>query len=251
MKTPIVTACDENYLQGLVALHNSFLANSAEGFEFHAIIRGSDEFADHVRSLGIGVFHNLEFPARRIPDSDRFPGMAATSYLRLLVPRLFPELQKSVYIDADSIILQSLQPLVDRDFGERPVAATRSNSAQHKEFTGGTHEVGPMSSLYIFNHTWWFRKQVLERCIEVMETRSDIKLVTLSQGLLQFVLQRDWYELPWQTQAHAGHDTYSRFPRHEIHTLHFMGTNPWDEYRPDIPVTEGKLEARALWRTYA
>lgn len=250
--TPIVTACDESYLPGLVALHNSYLRHSADGFSFCAIIEGSQEFAEHVyHDLGIHVFHAPVFSVANYPVSRVYPEPLPLFYSRLLVPSLFQGKKKSIYIDTDSLILQSLQPLVDADYGDYPVAATRSNSPQSKEFVGGKEDVyGPMSSLYVFNHEPWFEKRVLDRCVEVMENEPT-EYITIAQAVLQWVVGDDWYELPWETQAHAGHRTWVEYPKKRIFTLHFMGTNPWDEYKNGIVPTPLKLELRELWKTYA
>lgn len=254
--TPVVTICDRRYLPGLAALHNSFLRHSADGFEFWAVLAGDEAFADEVRKIGINVILNPAFPSDVFPTSWRYPKPMPISYWRLMVPKLFPGHEKSIYIDTDSLILRSLQPLVDRPFTQ-PVAATESNSPISMEYgkpgrrdTGKHGPRGPMSSLYVFNHEAWREKRVLERCVEAMQ-RTDVEFYTLSQGLLQFVLGDDWHVLPWRTQAHAGHDTFWVGDRADVYTLHFMGVNPWDEYPAHIEPTERKLEARALWQIYA
>lgn len=252
---PVVTTCNQVYWPGLVALHNSFLRHSAEGCEFWAILQGSEAFADRARERGIKVILNPDFPSGRIPTSWRYPEPFVLSYWRLLVPSLF-DAPRSVYIDTDSIILQSLAPLANQNMREHPVAATCSNSQRGLEYgkpgARGRSEggCGPMSSLYVFDRAAWNEKRVLERCVAAMQDEG-IEFYTLSQGLLQYVLGDDWLELPWETQAHAGHDTYSTYAKRSIYTLHFMGTNPWDEYAPDINVSQRKQQARALWQTYA
>ena len=247
---PIVTCCNERYLPALKALHNSFLRNSAEGFEFYAITEGRD-FSDHVRSMGIGVIEEPVFPAERYPVSERYPEPLPIFYARLLVPSLFQDRQRSIYIDTDSIILRNLQPLIDLDIGDKPVAATRSSSPMSIEFSGGrADKYGPMSSLYVFNHKAWAEKRILERCAAAMADDS-VTFYTIAQGLLQYVLNGDWHELPWETQVHAGHSTWNQYPRARMYTLHFMGTNPWEEYVPQIIPTPLKLALRELWKTYA
>jgi len=253
--TPIVTVSDENYLPGLTALHNSFLRNSADGFEFWAIIRGSDDFIAHVESLGINTIVEPHFPIDRYPTSKRYPEELPLFYWRLLVPGLFLESDYSFFIDCDSLILQSLKPLLDGGTHGHPIAATRSNSSLGQEYgiRGSdeckTSRFGPMSSLYLFNREQWMQKRVFERCIEAM--KSDMVFHTVAQGLLQYVIGSNWYEWPWQVQAHAGHDTMQKYPKEQIYTLHFMGTNPWCEFSNPAFVTEGKLKARELWNTYA
>jgi lipopolysaccharide biosynthesis glycosyltransferase len=251
---PIVTVSDENYLPGLVALYNSFLRNSADGFEFWAMIRGSDEFIEHVKSLGINVIVEPSFPIDRFPTSKRYPNEEPLFYWRLLIPEIFKQ-DYSFFVDCDSLILQSLQPLVDKGTNGRPVAATASNSPRMMEYgpAGSSEErggsFGPLSSLYLFNRAVWDERAVFERCIEAM--KSDTVFHTIVQGLVQYVLGDDWHEWPWQTQAHAHHDTFATYPRKQIYTLHYMAMNPWEPVPTKFACTQTITLARQLWKEYA
>ena len=251
---PIVTVSDEKYMPGLIALHNSFLKNSADGFEFWAMLRGSDEFVEHIKSLGINVIVEPHFPIDRFPTSKRYPNEEPLFYWRLLIPEIFKQ-DYSFFVDCDSLILQSFQPLVDKGTHDRSIAATRSNSSSSMEYgPAGSEEFknanfGPMSSLYMFNRKIWAERNVFARCLEAM--KSDMVFHTIVQGLLQYVLGRDWHMWPWSTQAHAGHGTMIKYPRHEIYTLHFMGTNPWDDIPNHLePYAKFKMDARLLWESY-
>lgn len=252
---PLVTQCDEAFLPALVALHNSFMRNSADGFRFYAILTGSQDFADHVsHDLGISVIFDPAFPSDRYPTSDYYPVANPVMYKNMLMPDvLFPEYAKSVYIDTDSIILQNLQPLVNVDIGDKVLAATRCNSTRATNYSPCGEEgdgYGPMTSLMIFNHAAFKAQRILQRFVEAME-RDDMEWPMIGQGILHYVVQDDWHELPWNTQAHAGHKTFFTAPKEEIYTLHFMGTKPWREFKKGIPVTEHKLATRRVWQQFA
>ena len=251
--TPIVTQCDETFLPGLKALHNSYQRNSKEGFEFYAILAGSHEFVDHVsHDLGINVIHDPVVPIKKYPTSFHYPVVHTIMYKNILMPELFAEHEKSIYIDTDSLILQNLQPLIDVDIGDKVLAATRCNGNQASNYAPADdpESFGPMTSLMIFNHRAWREKKITPRFIETVQ-REDITWHMIGQGALHFVVGDDWHELPWNTQAHAGHATYFTAPKKEVFTLHFMGTNPWCEFAPHIAPTERKLETRRIWQTYA
>ena len=249
---PICTQCDESFLPGLKALHNSYLRHSRKGFSFHAFLTGSQEFADHVQhDLGIDVMLDVPFPAERYPTSKAYPVARPIMYKNIMMPHLFAEHEKSVYIDTDSIILQNLQPLVDMDYGDAVLAATRCNSKRDTNYSPCESDgYGPMTSLMIFNHGPYRQQRVLDRFVEAMQ-REDMTWHTIGQGVLHYVVQDEWFELPWNCQAHAGHKTFFEAPRDEIYTLHFMGTKPWNEFAKGIPITERKLKTRAIWREYA
>jgi lipopolysaccharide biosynthesis glycosyltransferase len=253
--TPIVTSCDANYLPGLKALHNSYLRNSRDGFSFHAMIEGDQEFVDYLENdLGINVILSPKFPTDNYPTSGVYQTPNPIMWRGFLVPSLFPNYQKSIMIDTDSLILQNLQPLVDADQGEKVMAATRCNSNIASNYSPTSKEegerFGPMTSLMIYNNEHWLKKRMLDRIVKAMQ-RTDIQWHMIGQGVLHYVLGRDWLELPWNNQAHAGHPTFFTAPKREVYTLHFMGTNPWCEFSNPAFVTERKLETRKLWKTYA
>jgi len=254
-ETPIVTSCDEGYLPGLKALHNSYLRNSREGFSFNAIISGSQEFADHVKNdLGINVILNPEFTTSVFPLSERYLVANPAMWYRLLVPGLFAEHDKSIYVDTDSLILQNLQPLININLGANIVAATRCNSNKSTNYSPTTRcegeNFGPMASMIVFNHRRWFELDIPKRIAEAMQ-RTDITWHTIDQAVLQFVVGDSWHMLPWNNQPHAGHETYFVNPKGQMYTLHFMGTKPWREFSNPEFITQRKLQTRELWKTYA
>jgi lipopolysaccharide biosynthesis glycosyltransferase len=252
--TPLVTSCAENYLPGLKALYNSYLRNSQEGFSFHAMIDGTQELADHVQNdLGIDVLPNPKLPDANYPTSKHYPVFIEAMWRPMMVPSMFPEHEKSIYIDTDQLILQNLQPLVDVDQGDRVLAATRCNGNVSTCYRPTTPSegarFGPMTSFMIYNNEPWLRKRIVEGMVEAMKIEG-ITWTMIGQGLLHYVIGRDWTLLPWSNHAHAGHATYFAAPKHEVFTLHFMGTKPWNKMKPEF-VTENKLKTRALWQTYA
>ena len=101
----------------------------------------------------------------------------------------------------------------------------------------------------MFNRKVWTEKKVFARCIEAM--KSDMVFHTIVQGLVQYVLGNDWHKWAWQTQAHSHHNTMESFPRGQIYTLHYMGTNPWEDMPSERTCTPAIMSARALWKGYA
>ena len=248
--TPIVTALNESYLPGLMPLYNSYMQNSRNGFEFYAMVDGSKDLVKHVQGLGVSVIDNPTLPTAALPiDAQRWPDAIPSLYYRMLVPSLFSRHQRSIYIDVDSIILQSLQPIVDIDF-QQPVAGTQCNSPLPKNIEGGGFDrldvFGVMSSFLVFNNKAWRKKKILDKCIEAMES-DKLHFPFVVQGVLQYALGVDWRRLPSIWQAHACHLTYQQGPIKDIYLLHFMGVNPWD----DMPsYSQNSLDMRELWRSY-
>jgi len=251
----VVTTIDERFYPGLVGLHNSFLKHSAEGFDFAAIVFGSDELADRVERRGIIVARNPEFPreVKRLPEGKHYlaPEHMPAMYGRLLIPDIFKSYGRSIYIDADSLILQSLMPLAEMEM-RRPLAAPHCNSPMHYNVKGRDFKqtVGPMSSMYVTDHALWRDFRIDEKWIEAINDPT-LSFPFTVQGVLQTAINLDWHELPWETQAHAGHTTFSVSRPGEVYSLHFMGTKPWEEIPDHLkPYQAHKIAARLLWSKY-
>ena len=245
---PIVTSLDRSYLPGLKALHNSYVKNSREGFEFWAILDGDEAFEREVNALGIKTILNPSMETDQYPVSEKWPDEVPAMYWRMLIPSLFPGHEKSIYIDADAIILKSLKGIAEIDIGDKALGATHDK--QMFVSTLGlpdnlANTVSFVSSFMVFNHKQWTDRKLLDRCLEVMQ-RNDLNFKCAVQGVMQVAILDNWYEYKYMFQAHAGHQTLCA----ESFILHFMGTNPWETLRADL-VQPWKIKARAIWSEYA
>jgi len=246
----ICTVCDEPYWLGVVALHNSYRKHSRDGFDFAVIVYGSDELVQRAELLGMRVIANPPFPVERLPtgkwhqDPERLPAM----YGRLLIPQLFPEYRRIVYIDCDSLILQSLRPLAEMPM-VHPIAATRCNGPMSYNVIGRDYAgTGPMSSMYVIDQDLWRSHEIDRKWLAAIRDDS-VEYPFTVQGVLSVALWKDWHELPWEAQAHAGH-AWQQYKAGKVYLLHFMGANPWDPVPSTIPDTPSKQAARAMWRDY-
>ena len=260
MSVPIVTVVDERYAAGLTALYQSYLENSKTDCDFYAIVYGSDEYVDRILDVGISVLPRAAIDLPDLPVGRQShwqnPAQMPAMYARLMIPDLFTS-KYAIYVDADSLILQNLSWLKHRHPFKQTIAATRCNSPLHENITGNGLDLGsgygPMSSLVIFDNERWRERQYLKICKEAI-ANPKLRFPYMVQGVLQYAVGRDWHQLPWATQAHAGHTTLAESEPHEVYTLHFMGTKPWDpipanlqahyQKRPD------KMKAREIWEGY-
>lgn len=223
---PVVTAIDRAYLPGLKALSNSFNANAGDGFELHCICHG-DVMAD-VETLGVNPLAPPEW-ATRYPTTARWPKPLASMYSRLLIPELFEG--RSIWLDADCIILQPLHELAEVEF-EQPVAAVHFNN---ERYTLGFHVGGiepelarvpvPFSGMLVFNGPAWRAARITNRCAEWMaHDEYDYKFVV--QSVLGLALKGDYKRLPYKWQVFAGRT--DPLPADTM-ILHYVGGLPWRE----------------------
>lgn len=253
--TPIVTATDARYLPGVMALYNSYLRNSKEGFSFHVLAYGDESLKSELDAAGIDTLLNKHIPdVKAFPKSKKYSWYrnnieSAAMYARLLVPDLFPDSDYAIYVDADAIILKSLSGLLE-DMGDFPVGATRCWSPMKADVPGvGLDNVfGMMTSFLVFNVQAWRDQQTLKQCIHLMNT-SKHHFKTVVQGVLQLVIGNNYYQYPQYYQVQGGHPTNTQ-QMSEAYFLHFCGTNPWEAFEPGMPQQPFKLKAREIWRGY-
>ena len=242
MVTPLITSINRPYLPGLKALYNSYLANAGEGFEFYCIVDGDDSLFDEVRGLGINAVH-LPGWAKDYPTSPAWPEKIKSLYAPLLVPVLFSEYERAIWIDADCVIVAPITGLLDYQF-KQPVAACRPNKEIYileKMAVGCDDAIGKVAGmfggLYLFNIPEWNRLDVTAKCAEAM-TDTSIVFKWAEQSVLSFVVRGNFYEIPmsWQTFAHRKSVNIKR-----AIILHWLGCLPWRD----------KVRNRAQWEKYA
>ena len=259
MSIPIVTVVDERYAAGLSALYQSYLENSQTDCDFYAIVYGSDEFLERVRDAGISALPRAAIDLPDLPVGRQAhwqnPAQMPAMYARLMIPDLFVT-KYAIYVDADSLILQNLSWMKTRNPFKQTIAATRCNSPLRENITGNGLELsgyGPMSSLIVFDNEQWKERQYLEICRQAI-ANPKLKFPYMVQGVLQYAVGNDWHPLPWATQAHAGHPTLETYEPHDIYTLHFMGTKPWepipDKLKTSYERRPYKMKAREIWEGY-
>lgn len=244
----IVTAANERYFPGVVALYKSFLRFCPK-YNFLALLQGGADLESKARGLKIPFLMNPVIPAEKFPATAKRPEETAeVHFYRLAVPELSKNDSRSLYLDCDSVILKPLDDLLAVDFLE-PVAATRANAALEKQIQGigGPTGYGFISSLMLFNHAEWFGQGIPAKCFDLMNNQP-YYFKTGDQAVLNAALYKNWHELPWVWQPHAGHGTYESNKK-DAFVLHFLGTNPWEPLADHL-VKPHKLRARKIWQDF-
>ncbi|MDB9487749.1 glycosyltransferase family 8 protein [Dolichospermum circinale CS-537/01] len=120
MKEPISIAlsCDEKYAPYAAVVIKSIFGSAKRGeeYEFHILSTGlSEKVKSNFRE--IAEFHNSSLKIYQISPERlaSFPEGVHTlnTYLRLFLPEILPEYDKIIYLDADVLVLDSLQEIWD------------------------------------------------------------------------------------------------------------------------------------------
>lgn len=239
---PIVTAINEAYFPGLDALYNSFKKNADPEYDFYCIVDGDADLFERVEALGVKSVKPINW-AEDYPTSGYWPIKIPSLFARLQIPRLFPDHDRAIWIDADCIIIDSLTRLAEFGFKE-PVAACVPNKQVYAlgnlllncppHLTG---VAGLFSGLLVFNIPEWNKQDITGQCATAMMNK-DITFKWGDQSVLSYVLAGDFFELSmkWQTFAHR---LNAKLKTARI--LHWLGDVPWKK----------DMRNGDLWHRYA
>lgn len=170
----IVTGSDDNYAAGVMVL----IASAA----FH---NPDARFA--VLDMGIGPDNRarIDALAERLGVSvarvevanDAFDHIAVArahltrgAYLRLLIPDLFPDDDRAIYMDCDMVVMDDLSMLAEVDLGDAVVAAVPCPSPEPLEVAATGHVTGTYinSGLLVMNLPVWRREGVAAQCLALL-----------------------------------------------------------------------------------
>jgi len=230
MVVPIVTAINEAYFPGLDALYNSFKANADSLFDFYCIVDGDDDLFDRVAGLGVKPLVPINW-ADDYPTSGYWPEKTPSLYARLQIPRLFPDHERAIWIDADCIIVDPLTHLAEFGFSE-PVAACRPTVERYRlgdmlvNCPPELHNTaGLFSGLLVFNIPKWNKQDITGHCAKAMLNKN-ITFKWGDQSVLSYVLAGRFFELSmeWQTFAHR---VGAQLQPAKI--LHWLSDVPWEK----------------------
>lgn len=128
---PIFFAADENYLPYLAVSLKSIYENASRGYkyEIHVLNSGiSEESADRILKLAAedfdisfdNVSDKLKTLFGKLHIRDYY---TCTTYYRIFIADMFPQYDKALYIDSDTVILGDISELYGHDIGDNLVGA--------------------------------------------------------------------------------------------------------------------------------
>jgi lipopolysaccharide biosynthesis glycosyltransferase len=190
----------------------------------------------------------LDLPTDKLtdlPDGVLAHG-GAVSCARFFLPDLLPELNRLIYLDADTLCVSSIQPLWDLDLAGRPLAAVGNVTAPYMRER--------IVNLGLRDPLRYFNSGVLLMDLDLMRRRDDASdlmacirsqgdgMLWVDQDALNLVFEDAWCALPprWNAQnslwfwSEWARDVFPDEDLHEARTdpaiLHFEGPSlakPW------------------------
>ncbi len=129
---PIFYASDENYLPYLSVSLSSLKANASKSYAYHIYILNADvkeseraqkvfEYADENFKIEyVDVSKRLEEVKESLKLRDYYTG---ATYYRIFIANMFPQYEKALYLDSDTIVLGDIAELYNKELGDNLVGA--------------------------------------------------------------------------------------------------------------------------------
>lgn len=237
---PVFYACDENFVKYTVVSLFSMIENASKDRQYHIYVLHTDispEMQALVREMENENFtisfedvsEYLQSISHKLPIRDYY---SKTTYYRLFIAEMFPELDKAIYIDTDTIVRGDISALFDTDIQDAYVGACREQVMVQTDVYGTyVEKVIGISRYNFFNagvlliNCDQFRLHfVLDKFIEYLHFYDFV--VTQDEDYLNLICKDHvyWLDSCWNTEI------YGELPcaPEEVKVWHYIMTSkPW------------------------
>lgn len=236
MKTAVVTGCDKLYIKGAVALYNSIRANCDPDTEVFLLAHGNEEdFADIPK--GMKCIFNEETVAS--PAGGEWTYEMPAMYSRVLIPQIFSDYDRVLWLDADTLVLRDLAPLFNIDMEGKPIAsclpsntATDVNKLAYQfedpsVYPRGQEVNGISSGVVLFDVKQWNSEGLSEKINDIL--LSGIKFKFVVQGVMGMAVDGNYKVIGFEWNAYS--HWASSLGMENVNIIHYIGgagQNPWD-----------------------
>lgn len=240
MNVPIFYACDDNFVKYTLVSIRSMIENASKEhtYSIHILITDvSDEmrgFAKDMENERFTITFDdvsayLKSLEGRLPIRDYY---SKTTYFRIFIAEMYPELDKAIYIDSDTVVLGDISELYAVDIKDNYVGAC-NEQAMIQVDTYGTYaeQVVGIDRRNFFNagmlliNCEQFRKnKVLDQFAKLLGEYNFV--VTQDEDYLNLICKDKvhWLHPGWNTEVFG----VLPVPESEMKIIHYiMVSKPW------------------------
>ena len=237
---PIFYACDEGFVKYSVVSLHSMIVNADPSFHYaiHILHSGiSEETQKKATALSkdgfdvkfVDVSERLHAINDILPIRDYYSN---TTYFRLFISDMFPQYDKVIYIDGDTIVQGDISELYHHELGDNWVGACHEQAMVQTDHYGTYAEqvVGVSrhnffnAGLLLINAKIFREKQILKRFANALAEYRFV--VTQDEDYLNLICKDHilWLDQRWNTEAYC---TFP-YPIEEAKIIHYiMVSKPW------------------------
>lgn len=237
---PIFFACDDAFVKYTIVSLYSMIKNASKDYKYHVYILHTGITEGMMKKTLDLANDNFEISFEDVTDylhsiSDKLPlrdYYSKTTYYRMFIAEMFPEYDKAIYIDSDTIVQGDISRLYRKDIKDAYVGACHEQAmVQVDEYGTYAEKVVGVSRYNFFNaglmliNCEQFRLRfVLDKFIQYLNTYNFV--VTQDEDYLNLICKDHvyWLDQRWNTEI-FGEIPY---PIEEAKILHFIMTSkPW------------------------
>lgn len=239
-KIHIGIAFDKNYINQFGALVESiYHTNTENKLHFHVITpdltnQQKKSISNYIEKHNNKInFYDIDFSL--VKGFTLKGNWTSAVYYRLFFPILLKEkCNKLLYLDSDTIVVNSLQPFFDIDLGKYPVAAVPDNYVKTQPLLGIEKEGDYFNSgVLLIDINIWNKQEISEKAFHFLE-QNPKKIKFVDQCALNAVLLNNWYKLeknynllysyiPWKLPRKQ-HNEYLK----DKFVIHYTLQRPWN-----------------------
>lgn len=237
---PIFFACDNQYTKYTMVAMKSMIENASKEYTYHMHILHTDVSAamqERVKELENAntriyfddVTERLAKLDGELPVRDYY---SHTTYYRLFIPDMYPQYDKAIYIDSDTITIGDISKLYGQNIDGYYVAGVRDQVViQDETFGEYVEKVLGLDRHAYFNagmllmNCKVFREEnLLQKFIQLLNTYTFV--VAQDQDYLNIICKDQvlWLDASWNTEV------FGELPckEEDIQILHYnMASKPW------------------------
>lgn len=237
---PIFYACDDAFVKFTIVSLSSMMQNASREYDYQIYVLHtgiSEGMMERLNALEdddfsitfCDVTEYLTSLSDKLPIRDYY---SKTTYYRLFIAEMFPEYNKAIYIDSDTVVQGDISELYNTDIGDAYVGACHEQAMVQEDVYGTYVEkvVGVSRHNYfnagvlLINCDEFRMRFVLDKFIHYLHFYDFV--VTQDEDYLNLICKDHvyWLDQRWNTEV-FGEIPY---PIEEARVVHYIMTNkPW------------------------
>ena len=239
---PIFYACDDAFVKYTIVSLKSLIENASHDkrYQIHVLHTSiSDDMKEKMLKLETeflkiqfdNVTSYLSSIEEKLPVRDYY---TRTTYFRMFIAEMYPEYDKAIYIDSDTVVLNDISRLYDFDLSDNLVGACHEQAMVQVDIYGTYAEkvVGISrhnffnAGMILINSRLWREKGVLNKFLTLLGEYNFV--VTQDEDYLNLICKDHvlWLDQRWNTAVTEGFE-YPYEPS-EAYIIHYIMVNkPW------------------------
>lgn len=237
---PIFFSCDDNFVKYTIVSMKSIIENASKEYKYVIYILNTNICDNMKKAVYDMADDNFEIQFQDVTNylksiDDKLPlrdYYSKTTYYRMFIAEMFPEYDKAIYIDSDTVVLGDISKLYNHELGDAYVGAANEQAMVQVDTYGEYVEkvLGIdrneyfNAGLLLINCKQFRDNHVLDQFVDLLHQYNFV--VTQDEDYLNLICKGRvmWLEQQWNTEV------FGEIPYEEstINILHYiMISKPW------------------------